>query len=324
MHALYLQTIKLVFPFLFFFRPSGLDDVSRPIQELALSPYVVNEVQQGIVYGITSYASVPQITTILLALFPAGGSGPAAAEDMVVPEAQPGHQHPYNKLPHVTPSIQGTPLAIFQPSASVDVLETVTKPPVQQTRSISSQVTPDIANISKTFQDLSTDDDPVHYSSSSVIAGTAVFITSFVLLLLCRTALLLVFDVCSAKVPPPSVIYLFKLFLCVASCGILGNYIDANPQVVLVVLVAGYMLRKTSILRIIYGISGMVRAPSLLPFPPHASKQYHKVPLSMCMALPQVPMLFDSGRQTNTNTQGEPEANTRVGIAIVSFFCPPH
>lgn len=205
MHALDLRAMRLVLSFLFFFFPSGLDDVSHPIQDLAFSPYVVGEVQRGVIYGTTYCASVPQITTVPRALFPAGGLGPAV-EDVLVPEAQPEHQHPY-KLPYATSQpLQGTPLAIFPLSTSVDILETVPKPPVQPTCSSFHVDAPVIANVSRIFQDLTAPGDPSRHLLSvswSVLADTAGFILTFVLLLLCWTTILSVLDVYSRNVLVP-------------------------------------------------------------------------------------------------------------------------
>jgi hypothetical protein len=240
MHLLDLWAIRLVLPLLYFFCPSGLDDVSRPIQELALSPYVVNEAQRGVIYGITSYASVPPVTTVFRSLFP-------AAKDVLVtdpPNLEPKYEDTY-KPPHVTSFLRATP-----------------KPPVQPT--CSRLDAPDLVNVSTVFQDLTITRDPVPYSPTvGPLASTVILaFTTALVLLLFRESISLVFDFYSGKVPAPPVIYWFKLFLGIASCAILGNYqlsMDAKSQAVLAALVAGYVLGVDIIFGIICIIGGIVR-----------------------------------------------------------------
>jgi hypothetical protein len=247
MHLLDLEAIRLVLPLLYFFCPSGLDDVSRPIQELALSPYIVNEAQRGVIYGITSYASVPPVKTVFRALFPTAGPDSASAEDVFVtdpPNLEPKYEHPY-KPPHVTSFLQAAP-----------------KPPVQPTCSRLDAL--DLVNVSRVFQDPTITRDPVLYSPTVGPLASAVilaFTTAFVLLLF-RESISLVFDFYSGKVSAPPIIYWFKLFLGVVSCAILGNYqlsMDAKSQAVLAALVAGYVLGDADIPGIIRIIGRIVR-----------------------------------------------------------------
>lgn len=123
MHILDLEAMRFILPLLYFFCPSTLHEVSTPIQELALSPYVVNEAQRGLIYAYNYLYPVPQI---LRALFHSGDllpclPAPTAASvvlDLDLPKSNHGHQHTRSPT-DMTPPTRPIPSAcIVQPTCS--------------------------------------------------------------------------------------------------------------------------------------------------------------------------------------------------------------
>lgn len=302
MHLRDMEAVRAVLPLLYFFCPSGLDDVSRPIQELALSPYVVNEAKRGVIYGITSYASVPPVTPVFRALF--------QAESVLFPDpskSKPQHQYSY-KLD--TPSFQ-----VSLPCS----LELAQEPPA---RSICSRLdAPDLANISRMFQDSPDTHCSDFYSLSVRLLASRVillFITVFLLLLLRKFIL----EIYNGKSPASTVIYWFKIFVGITSCGILGNHqlpMDADPQGAILVLLAG------SILGITCGIGRMVRDWSFHALQFRLEVSLLKIRSSAApTGLNRVPVLANSAA-VPTNLQDSQSATniqTRVSAGLLS--CAPY
>lgn len=309
MHLRDMEAVRAVLPLLYFFCPSGLDDVSRPIQELALSPYVVNEAKRGVIYGITSYASVPPVTPVFRALF--------QAESVLFPDpskSKPQHQYSY-KLD--TPSFQ-----VSLPCS----LELAQEPPA---RSICSRLdAPDLANISRMFQDSPDTHCSDFYSLSVRLLASRVillFITVFLLLLLRKFIL----EIYNGKSPASTVIYWFKIFVGITSCGILGNHqlpMDADPQGAILVLLAGSILGITCgigrMIRSSAAPTGLNRVPVLAnsaAVPTNLQDSQSATNIQTRSHLALLPVSFNSAMQTGAVTLTKPEVNIGIQTGVVQL-----
>jgi hypothetical protein len=265
-----LYIINMVLPLLFAFRPSGVGDVSRSMQELALAPYVITEAQKGIIYGIGAYESLPPVTTVFRALF--SSTTPlwldASAAEVVLASDFPKHKSELrstcercltsilqvNSLLHAPVSPRPV---IFLGHAQPN-LQWVSESPGRPT--CSPLDSPALVNISRVISDPHITRDVVLYSPpANPLNSTGVFLSVIIVALVFLGALV---DFCCDKISVPIVLYWFKIFLGVTSCGIVGKYQlskDADPQVALIAMgVGGYMLREMNIVAMLCSISRMV------------------------------------------------------------------
>jgi len=258
--------MKVILPLLYLFYPSRLDDISRPVQELALAPY---EPQRGIIYGIKVCASLAPIMAVFCALIPASRPRPPLAELMLISPTPKPKQEQLYKLSRVTLLQDTCPLPVF-PTRPTTV-ETAQNSPLQPTGS--SLDAPDLTSIPKMNLGSPITSDPVPYSPNATVHTTLasnvilLFSIAFVLLLL-RRFFLVMFNTYNGRTPVCSVLYWLKIFLGVASCGILGNYqlpMDANPQGALLILAIDCVLREMDILGMVCSIGRLVCSWSFCP-----------------------------------------------------------
>jgi hypothetical protein len=201
MHILNLEALRAILPLLYFFRPSGLDDISRPIQELAVAPYAISEAQRGVIHGATSYASLPPVTQVFRT---SGPRPPVLVSDP--PKPNPEDQHPGQ-----------TPCATRSPCVDFHVV--ISKPLVQPTCSRSDA--PDLANVSMVLPDMSI----THGFSHSLSARGAIWTLAAVsVLLMFQEFVSMVCYFYSADSSVATIyipIYILSDF---ALCGILDNF----------------------------------------------------------------------------------------------------
>jgi hypothetical protein len=220
MHILNLEAMGAILPLLYFFCPSGLDDVSRPIQELALTPYVISEAQRGVVYGITSYASLPPVAAVFRTLFPTGG--PVLALDPPKPKLE--NQHP-EQTPCGTHTLQAAHHApiVSTRSPCVNLHVMTSKPLVQPT--CSRLDAPDLANVSRVLLDMPITHDFSYSLSAGLLAWGAIWtLTAVSVLLMFQKFVSVVCCIYSGDSSAATVCFWFYILFDFALCWILDNF----------------------------------------------------------------------------------------------------